>query len=333
MRRFFLVSVLIGALLLCACGSAALAPHPTETNGVPDGRDTDAAPVSAEESTVDFTAKVVRTNWSEAPQIKDKCLNSYAGDSAPADWLPVYKLDSLAQLDAFKADFSPLLALELGHGNAEPPSFAQATAPYDEAFFENNSLLVTYVTANSGSMRFGIQDVVIDRSTMCLQAAQVNDVTVGTCDMAGWLLWAEVPKAQIAACNSFTARLADCRTAESSSEPTSTIEPLPADVSMVSTVAHIVYGEFSYDEYKRSLDLQAAGVQTEGFVNTQPAPAFEPVERAKAEVTADYNAVETRFDSEQGVWMVHFFNTNWAGGDVTVCMDEYGVTLLVCGGE
>ncbi len=96
---------------------------------------------------------------------------------------------------------------------------------------------------------------------------------------------------------------------------------------------HIPYGSFSYKETSGQIDMSSPGVLTDGFVNVSEEADFIPVERAKAEVTVPYDLIQTFYDSEEDVWMVHFWDSKTAGGDETVFLSGKGVTLLVIYGE
>ena len=96
---------------------------------------------------------------------------------------------------------------------------------------------------------------------------------------------------------------------------------------------HIPWGFFSFQEVWDSVDKEAPCVLTEGFVNTEPVEQFLPVERAKAEVTVDYNLIQAYFDPEAEMWGIHFFHSLYCGGDQWVYLDGDGVTKLIFFGE
>lgn len=83
---------------------------------------------------------------------------------------------------------------------------------------------------------------------------------------------------------------------------------------------------------------ECVGVKTAGFVNTEAAEEITSqaaaMERAKAECTVEYATVYTQYDAEAGVYAVSFAPPYVVlGGDQTVYMDKYGVTLLIVYGE
>lgn len=103
---------------------------------------------------------------------------------------PVYKLDTKDDLNQFRDSFQEILTFDRGYN--EIPSFNEAVSEYDDSFFAEHSLILAYVTAGSGSLRFDIRDVCRDDSSLCLNVVQTNHPEAGTADMAGWLVMAEV---------------------------------------------------------------------------------------------------------------------------------------------
>ena len=90
------------------------------------------------------------------------------------------------------------------------PSFngAMAKAQWDrEIFYEENSLLIVYVPANSGSLRFGIQEVQATDTTICIQIEQTNQPDVFTEDEAGWFVLVEIDSEEVSSYTSFDAIL------------------------------------------------------------------------------------------------------------------------------
>ena len=138
--------------------------------------------------------KVSYANWTEDSRMFS-CMNAEKLAISTVRHLPVYKLDTKEDLDQFKEKFGDVLTFDQGYD--EVPSFNEATAGYDDSFFAEHTVVLAYVTANSGSLRFGIRDIYQDDSFFCLNVMQMNDPEVGTADMAGWFMIAEIPDADI----------------------------------------------------------------------------------------------------------------------------------------
>ena len=112
-----------------------------------------------------------------------------------------------------------------------------------------------------------------------------------------------------------------------------------------------LFGEFSYAEVKKSVDISAANVRTKGFVNVDRTAAridySTAIERAKAEVDIDYDGYTVSYDPAEDVWMVQFEQipglTSWGGSrpyakrtgsaSQTVYVNGKGVTLLIVSGR
>ena len=258
-----------------------------------------------------FMTQVAYANWTDDVRILENCLNQETLVLSNVRHLPVFKFETKAELDQFKTTFEDSLTFD--HGYDEIVSFNDASAAYDNDFFGTYSIILAYVEATSGSFRYIVQDVMTDGSLMCLDVVQTNNPETYTEDMAGWFVWVEVEKSDLQKFTSFDARLID-------SWDSSELQQLPG---------MIIFGSFSYQEVKDSLDLASPTVKTDGFVNTEPVENMNPVDRAKEEVTVVYNLIQTFYDEKEDVWMVHFWYSEQEGGDQIVYLDGSGVTLLI----
>ena len=146
-------------------------------------------------------------NWTDAAEIRLSALNfdKMIISSVPHSHLPIYKFDTREDLERFKRTFDGVLSMNACYD--EVPSFHDATAKYDKAFFEENTLMLVYVTAYSGSYRFGVNSVSLDGGSFCIYVEQTNDPEVGTQDMAGWFITVAVPDSTVAGCTGFDAVL------------------------------------------------------------------------------------------------------------------------------
>jgi hypothetical protein len=81
------------------------------------------------------------------------------------------------------------------------------TAGYDEAFFEENTLMLAYFAASSGSYDFDVESVHMDEGTFCIYVKCTNPEEAITCDVAGWLVSVAVPDHVVADCTEFDAVL------------------------------------------------------------------------------------------------------------------------------
>ena len=156
---------------------------------------------------VEIKTAVAYANWTEDSRVFADCSNAGMMTISSVPHLPVYKLDTLKDLEQFKENFRDILTLD--HGYDEVPSFNDITAVYDDSFFADHTLILAYVTAPSGSFRYAIQDISYGGSAFCLDVVQTNDPETHTDDMAGWFVMAEVLDSDIADDILFDARLVE----------------------------------------------------------------------------------------------------------------------------
>lgn len=155
------------------------------------------------EETFDIT--VSYANWTEESEIYFGSLNKEKMAISSVQHLPIYKFDTIEDLEQFKLTFGEVLAMDYGYD--EIPSFNDAVAKYDDTFFEENSIMLVYVGANSGTYRFGVNSVFCDGNSFCIHVEQTNNPEVVTEDMAGWFVTVAVPDSMIVNCTEFDADL------------------------------------------------------------------------------------------------------------------------------
>lgn len=153
---------------------------------------------------IGFKSTFSRAGWG-IPNIYDNALNaSKLNDSNPYN-LPIYKFDTLSDLEKFKSDFGGENGFNYGWD--EVPSLNDATKNYNEDFFERYTLMLVYIDAGSGSYRFGFKDVTIDGNYFCIHVEQTNNPQSFTEDMAGWFITVAVPDSMIADITEFDAEM------------------------------------------------------------------------------------------------------------------------------
>ena len=156
---------------------------------------------------VEIKTAVAYANWTDDSRVFADCSNAGMMTISSVLHLPVYKLDTLKDLEQFKENFRDILTLD--HGYDEVPSFNDITALYDDSFFADHTLILAYVDAPSGSFRYAIQDISYGGSAFCLDVVQTNDPETHTDDMAGWFVIAEVLDSDIADYILFDAQLVE----------------------------------------------------------------------------------------------------------------------------
>lgn len=164
--------------------------------------DTQSGGTSADEA---FDIAVSYANWAEASEVYFGALNKDTMAISSVQHLPIYKFDTLEDLEQFKLTFGEVLAMD--HGYDEIPSFNDTVAKYDDTFFAENSLMLVYVGANSGTYRFGVNSVYCDGNSFCIHVEQTNNPEAVTEDMAGWFVTVAVPDSMVENCTEFDADL------------------------------------------------------------------------------------------------------------------------------
>jgi hypothetical protein len=86
-------------------------------------------------------------------------------------------------------------------------SFNEATEKYNEEFFSNNSLILVYISAGSGSYRYDIKDIHLDGKSFMVNIEKTNNPEVFTCDMAGWFITVAISDSAVSNVLEFDAEL------------------------------------------------------------------------------------------------------------------------------
>ena len=169
------------------------APQSTENETQPGGTPVDEL----------FDITVSYANWGELTEIYAKALNTEKMAMSSVIHLPIYKFDTLAELEQFKNDVKDVLSIEQGYD--EVPSFNESTAKYDESFFTENTLMLVYVEATSGSYRYGVDSIYHADGNFCIHIKQTNNPEIHSDDMSGWFITVAVPDSMVADCTVFDA--------------------------------------------------------------------------------------------------------------------------------
>ncbi len=187
-------------LCLTACGKTPAANNETTSSPL-----SEFATVSeVDGGSLAYTAKVAYANASGDTRILSEALNADLMYMSSVQHWPVYKLKTASELQDFKTTFADSLTFDQGYN--EIPSFDSYAAEYDDVFFLSRTLILCYVTASSGSYRYGIADISVNGDALCMYVKQLNHPEVCTADVQGWFVLAEVSKADIENCKTFDAQ-------------------------------------------------------------------------------------------------------------------------------
>ena len=156
----------------------------------------------------EFSYIVTYAGWSEEPLLYESALNYELIQGDPNTHLPIFKIDTFEELENFKETYNNILLFDQGYDAVLSFYEAMSKAQFDrEIFYEEHSLLVVYVPANSGSLRFVIEEIKTTDTSMCIHIEHETEATALTDDMAGWFICVKANKDKISNYTSFDAIL------------------------------------------------------------------------------------------------------------------------------
>lgn len=120
---------------------------------------------------------VSRVGYIEGYEIWLGALNREKMSINSVQHLPIFKFDTLDEFDGFTG--------------AKGKEFCGVV--YDSTFFDENTLLLVYVPATSGSYRYDVHSVYHKGNAFCVHVEQTNSPKVATDDMTGWFITLAVP--------------------------------------------------------------------------------------------------------------------------------------------
>lgn len=152
-----------------------------------------------------WNAGTAWVNWGGNDAFYFGALNRDQLSISSVKHLPIYKFDSLAALNEFKSTFENDFSFDQSYDEIQ--SFETAIQDFDDEFFAEYSLFVVYVSANSGSLRFGVNSVFNDGKGFCIYIEQLNNPEIVTDDMAGWFILLPKLKGAVEGCTTFDAQM------------------------------------------------------------------------------------------------------------------------------
>lgn len=175
---------------------------PTSPTGdiVPDGIPIDEA----------FNIAVSYANWTEDSEIYFGSLNKEKMSISSVQHLPVYKFNTLEELEQFKISFGEVLTMDSGYD--EIPAFDDITANYDETFFAENTLMLVYIGANNCTYRYWVNSIFCNGTSFCIHVEETTGAEEVDTAMAGWFLTVAVPDSMVENCTEFDADLNNTET-------------------------------------------------------------------------------------------------------------------------
>lgn len=144
--------------------------------------------------------------WTDNQILYDNALNKDFLQSQPNDHLPMFKMDTVEQLEQFKNTFNSVFDFNTGYDSVLSFNGAISKAQWEsEAFFKDNTLIIVYIPTNDSSLRFFVQDVITTDNSICISIQQKSVEQSQANDKAGWFLLMQVTDEEINKYTSFDA--------------------------------------------------------------------------------------------------------------------------------
>ena len=130
--------------------------------------------------------------------IYDGATNKDLLQREPGKHLPVFRIDALEDLEQFKSKYETILDMNQSIDGSLSFEESLKKAQWDrEIFYEDHSMLIIYVSANSDSLRFYIEKIMEDENALTLYVGQKDYPEICTDGMAGWVLFVGVEKEEL----------------------------------------------------------------------------------------------------------------------------------------
>lgn len=150
-----------------------------------------------------FDIRISYAGWSEDGEIYTRALNTQKMSQSSLKHLPIYRFDTLEDIENFKSTFDNHLAFEYGFDEID--SFNNTVSGYDEDLLDHYSLVLVYVSAISGTYRYGVESIFCDGTNFTVYVDELKHPEIVTDDLAGWFITVLVPDSMIENCTEFDA--------------------------------------------------------------------------------------------------------------------------------
>ena len=206
------------AALLIVTASVLILLHLPKSGGSPTAGDTNSAvskeneQVSSGTETVDDAAYgtvVCRTNDTDDPEA-EALLWELSANRVKKSGLPLIKIDSEEEKQAFLNAADDYYNTSNWNEPDNLEEFSNKLAVFDGAFFEKNSLFITYIYEGSGSVSHSVDSVTVTGDKMTAHLTRITPLFF-TGDIAHWFIAFPVEKAQIEHCTDFAVQTASMR--------------------------------------------------------------------------------------------------------------------------
>ena len=153
-----------------------------------------------------FPIRVAYAGWTENGEIYTNALNTENFSLDGAYNFPIYRLDTLADVEEFRSAFGNDLLMDGGFDDIK--SFNDTVSIFeDENYLKAYSLMLVYVKANSSTYRYGVESIFCDGESFAINVEELKHPQEVTADLAGWYIMVVVPDSMINGCTEFDASL------------------------------------------------------------------------------------------------------------------------------
>lgn len=196
MKRMMACAFGLCILLLSGC------QKPAAPVSQPAGESSRYAETSA------YTVSYISTDYSTQESLWSEADNAGMADAEERRHIPVRRIDSIEALQEFLEVYGEWPDFSSYTGAVIPLS--KTTEAFDYRYFKDHTLLVLYLTENSGSNRHQIDRVGIDGDTLFVRVFAIvptnsDGLVCLTDDMAGWFILLELDKAFAERCTAVDA--------------------------------------------------------------------------------------------------------------------------------
>lgn len=139
----------------------------------------------AEQMGAIYLGVVAYADWTQIADIHTPALNEFQIAVSSLHHLPLYRLDSVADIHALKECFKEE-TLPVSLRDEGIPSFDEATAAFDDPFFQENTLFLVPVPADGEAYRYDIGNVYNDGKKFLIRVDQLLSPEADTAGLDGW---------------------------------------------------------------------------------------------------------------------------------------------------
>ncbi len=161
-------------------------------------------PVTGQGNNISYDCRMAYAGKSSSNDVFDGALNEHNKSMSDSVHLPVFKFDSVKDIEEFKNRYKNTFEFSKSNGNLK--SFNEAMKDYDDEFFALKTVIAVYVGSESKSAKYKIKQFEINGKSLCIRVDRINAKNNDNDSVGYWLL-VELDKAYAAKYDEFDAAL------------------------------------------------------------------------------------------------------------------------------